>query len=506
MSNEAMKIYVIAFVASFAAMVIEIAAGRMLSPYLGVSLYTWTSIIGTILAGISVGAWAGGRVADRYPRYSTLGWVLVTSGLAILSILPLVALFGSTYFSGNLLVRSLFVTAMIFFIPSFVLGMVCPIAVRLVLGDLNRAGTVAGKVFAVSTAGSITGTFATGFFLISLIGTRNLLLAVAMLLLALGSFILVREAKARLIALSLLLLLLWPLHRFVIRAGFSEETLLFKESDYYTIKVVKSSGENRLVTLYLDQLTHSCSDLDDPTDLVYRYTRSYAEILNWKINKDRPFKTLSIGGGGYTFPRYMEATYPRARIDVIEIDPTITSISRQYMGVSPVSRIRTFNGDARWFAMTHKDEGPYDFIFQDAFNDLSIPYHITTKEFVLELRGLLGPRGLLLTNVIDRFEKGSFLPAYIRTLEEVFGIGKVHLITLGPPEQSVGVENRVVIANLPEEEARELTASLNATIPERHVSYVMPHAQLRDYLVRFQPPLLTDDYVPVDNLAARNFR
>jgi spermidine synthase len=356
--------------------------------------------------------------------------------------------------------------------------------------------------------GSIVGTFATGFFLISLVGTGNLLFLTGAVLLAVTLLFLDLRKTVRVCAFLAILLLLWPLHYYLFRPRPGPDTVLLKESDYYTIKVVQSQGsENeRLVTLYLDQLTHSRSDLDNPLNLQYRYIRSYREILRWKIGKKKTFATLSIGGGGYTFPRFLEASYPKARIDVVEIDPAITRISREYMGVPRDSRIRTFNEDGRWFAINSREESVYDFVFMDAFNDLSIPYHLTTVEFVGKIKKLLKKDGLLVANIIDRFERGSFLPAYIRTLEEVFGEGMVHLVTMGPVESSSGVDNRVVIANLGEEGAHRLAASLSRLRSSNRMSYVMPSRQLRDYLSAFSPILLTDDYAPVDNLTAANFR
>ena len=217
-------------------------------------------------------------------------------------------------------------------------------------------------------------------------------------------------------------------------------------------------------------------------------------------------KSLFIGGGGYTFPRFIEAAYPDAEIDVVEIDPVVSQVSRKYLGVSQVSRIRTFNEDARWFVMNRKGEGKYDLIFEDAFHDLSIPFHLTTREFSAQLKDLLKEDGLLLTNVIDRFEKGSFLPSYIRTLEEVFGQGNVHLLTLSPFQDYLGVVNRVVVASPIQVDIQGLANSLNRLGENERVSHIMPQDQLQQALRQFNPVVLTDDYVPVDNLTAPNFK
>jgi spermidine synthase len=156
--------------------------------------------------------------------------------------------------------------------------------------------------------------------------------------------------------------------------------------------------------------------------------------------------------------------------------------------------------------MNRKAEGNYDLIFEDVFNDLSIPYHLTTKEFAMELKRLLKKDGLLLTNVIDRFEKGSFLPSYLRTLEEVFGKGNVHLLTLGEFKDYMGVVNRIVVTSPQRVDIEDLARSLSRLGESERISYIMPQEQLQRYLDQFAPEILTDDYVPVDNLTAPNFK
>ena len=509
MRRENLKACLIAFFASFFMLVVEIVAGRILAPYVGVNLYTWTSIIGVVLAGIGVGAYLGGVIADRYPHASTLGWILFLSGLGAFSIPPLTHWIGGSLFHSSLMVRILLITTLIFFIPSCFLGMISPVVVKLTVRTLEKAGSMVGRIYAFSTLGSLLGTFITGFFLISWMGTRNLLFITGLFLLIaaplFGGFFI---QKKRIAAFLLLLPFLWPLHRYAFNPALDQETFVLKESNYYTIKLKgnHANDKERLITLYLDNLTHSCSDPMDPFHLVYRYIRSYKEVVQWRAGRKEFFKTLFIGGGGYTFPRFVEARYPKAEIDVVEIDPEVTQVSQTYLGIPPTSRIRTFNEDGRWFVMTRKGEEVYDFIFKDAFNDLSIPYHLTTKEFAMELKRLLKKDGLLLTNVIDRFERGSFLPSYIRTLEEVFGKGNVHLIVLGSFQDYRGVENRVVVTSPQKLDIEALAGSLDSIGENDRISYVMPQEKLQDCLNQFSPVILTDDYVPVDNLTAPNFR
>ena len=504
---QVVKANVVVFIASFCTLVIEVVAGRILAPHVGVSLFTWTSIIGVVLAGISLGAYLGGRIADRYPRSSTLGWLLFLSGLGAFTIPPLTHLFGGASFSTSLMIRILLVTTIIFFVPSCLLGMISPVVVKLTLISLQKTGNVVGKIYAFSTVGSILGTFATGFFLISWLGTRNILFAVGGILVLSAPIFGGRFMRIRNLVFFLLILipLLWAFYGSAFKPPLDEETLLFKESNYYTIQLRKTAGDSQVVTLILDNLTHSCSDLRDPYALVYRYVRVYEEVLRWQGSKRNDFRALFVGGGGYTFPRFMEAKFPKAEIDVVEIDPEVTRVSLTYLGVPKTTRIRTFNTDGRWFIMNREEREHYDFIFMDAFNDLSVPYHLTTLEFSLHLKRLLKPDGLLLANVIDSFSKGAFLPSYTRTLEEVFGPGKVHLITLSQSGEYIGVSNSVVVASPRALDMDDFVKTVKAPGGGEMLSHVMTQGRLRQYLGERFSVILTDDYVPVDNLIAPIF-
>ena len=537
MQREVIKANIVVFIASFCTLVIELVAGRIMAPYVGVSLYTWTSIIGVVLAGISIGAYLGGRIADRYPRSSTLGWLLFLSGLGAFSISPLTNLIGGAQFQTSLMTRILLVTTIIFFVPSCLLGMISPVVVKLTLNNLEKTGNIVGKIYAFSTLGSILGTFATGFYLISWMGTRYILLTMGIILI-LSAFVFGGFFRSkRSLTLSLLILFLSALLPLVglhvysttnpedfsfptspiesikrmvdyaFKSSLEEETYFFKESDYYTIKLKKSirgNNGNLLESLVLDHLVHSYTDLEDPLYIEYEYIRMYEEMVRWQARKRKSLKALFLGGGGYTFPRFIEAKYPKAEIDVVEIDPEITRVVRKYLGVPENSKIRSFNEDGRWFVMNCKEKGTYDFIFGDAFNDLSIPYHLTTKEFAMQLKSLLKPNGLLLANVIDSFKKGAFMPSYIRTLEEVFGEGNVHLMTLTSDYDKIGISTCVVVASLQKLNMDDFVNKVKGK-GGKMTSHVMPQDRLQEYLKDHTSVILTDDYVPVDNLIAPIF-
>jgi spermidine synthase len=415
--------------------------------------------------------------------------------------------------------------------------MISPVVVKLTLNNLEKAGNVVGKIYAFSTLGSILGTFATGFYLISWMGTRSILLTMGIILVIsaviFGGFFRSKKALA-LLFLFLLLSFFLPIvglrvyattnpaefsfpsspvesikafYEYAFKYPFEEETYFFKESDYYTIKLKKSingNNGNPLESLVLDHLVHSYTDLKDPLYIEYEYIRIYEEMVRWQAKKRGSFKSLFLGGGGYTFPRFIGAKYPKAETHVVEIDPEITRVAEKHLGISGNTKIRSFNGDGRWFVMNCKEKGSYDFIFGDAFNDLSIPYHLTTKEFAMQMKSLLKPDGVLMANVIDSFKKGAFMPSYIRTLEEVFGKGNVHLITLTSDYDHIGVSTFVVVASPQKLDMDDFIRTVKGKGGET-TSHVMSQDQLQKYLKERYSVILTDDYVPVDNLIALIF-
>jgi spermidine synthase len=500
--------YVITFIASFCILVIEIVAGRILAPFVGVSLYTWTSIIGVVLAGISIGAYLGGRLADRFPGKKTLGWLLLVSGLTTLLISPLTNLVAGYQFPTSLMLRILIVTAITFFIPSCILGMISPVVVKLVIRNLEKVGNIVGKIYAISTLGSIVGTFAAGFFLISWMGTRHIILVMGCILILTavlwGS--LFKTKKPAIGFLLLPSLLIWGTYDLAFKPPLTADTYYYKESDYYTLKLKKAlsrDGKTKLEALILDNLVHSYVDLGNPLHIEYQYEKIYAEVLKWRFKRKDAFSSLTIGGGGYTFPKYMEAFYPKASLSVVEIDPEITGIAQRYLGLPESTRIRTYNTDGRWFVMNCRDK--YDVIFIDAYNDLSIPYHLTTMEFAGQLKNTLNPGGILLTNIIDNFQKGSFLPSYIRTLREVFGENNVHLISISPYFEKTGTSTFIVLAGKDDLNIRDFEAYLRTKPDTQTTSAVVPEDLVNRFIARTYSVVLRDDYAPVDNLIAPVF-
>jgi len=503
-----LEAYIITFIASFCSLVIEMVAGRILAPFVGVSIYTWTSIIGVILAGISIGAYIGGRLVDRFPTRKTLGWLLLLSGVAALTIIPLTTLVAAYRFPLSLMMRIFLVTSIIFFIPGCILGTISPVVVRLTLKNLDKAGNVIGKIYAFSTLGAIIGTFATGFLLISWMGTRSIILTmgIVLILAAVFSGALFKTKKSVIIFLIIASPCIWGIHYFLYKIPLSDKTYLYKESDYYTIKLTKTVSRNintPLEAMILDNLIHSYVALNNPLHIEYEYERIYTDVLKWKLNKNDSFKSLTIGGGGYTFPRYMEVFYPNAQIDVVEIDPEVTKIVYNNLGLSKNTKIRTYNEDGRWYVMNCKEK--YDIVFTDAYNDISIPYHLTTKEFMEQVKGVMNPGGILMSNIIDNFQKGAFLPSYIKTLREVFGQKNVYLISVSPDFKNTKISTFIVIAGNGNIDIKDFSDHIKNRTESKATSAIIPENLMEEFINNRYSIIIKDDHAPIDNLIAPVF-
>jgi spermidine synthase len=483
----------IVFVSSACIMVLELVAGRIIAPHVGVSLYTWTSVIGVILAGMSLGNYLGGRLADRYASLRFLGGVFVVAGLTSLGVLVTEGLGVTGWVGGSMILRILMLIAVLFFLPATVLGTISPIVVKLAMHDLARAGRTVGKISAFSTAGSIVGTFATGFWLISAFGTHTVVWGVGLLLLSIGAFFLFfRElpwlGSALMIVAALGLLLL--------RLGWTRSDCL-EETNYFCIKVREEERDGVLFeVLTLDRLVHSYTSVEHPTALAYGYEKTYAELVAYQAAQQAaPLRAFFIGGGGYTFPRYMEEIYPESELVVTEIDPGVTEVAYEYLGLAPDTQIETYNEDARMFLRRPVEE-PYDLIFGDAFNDFSVPYHLTTKEFNDLVHAWLDGDGLYIVNIIDG-AYGRFLRAYTRTLRQTFE--HVYVVPRLEQWRDVSRDTFVIVA------AKEPVDMSAFERDSRFRDNVLAEEEVQDLLAEGRPVILTDRYAPVEQMLAPVF-
>ncbi len=481
----------IVFLANFCILVIELVAGRLMAPIVGVSLYTWTSIIGVILAGISLGSYLGGKLADRFASRQLLGWLFILSALGSAGILGLLQL-APDLLALNLpiVLRMVIIFMTVFLLPATILGTISPLVVKLTLNDLTQTGDVVGKISAAGTVGSIAGSFTTGFLLISALGTRLIIWLVAALLLLIGVSLIWSSRRRLAVALLTVTLIssgvAW-------QQGVLESECL-RESNYYCLKVRVDEQDDSVRILSLDRLIHSYVDLDNPTTLRYEYEKVYALVMAQLFPDWQPVTALFIGGGGYTFPRFVEMVHLGSHVEVIEIDPAVTEIVYSHLGLPESSRIISHNEDGRQFINRLPDSQRYDLIVGDAFNDFSVPYHLTTHEFNQLIADHLTEDGVYLVNIIDG-QAGRFLRSYVHTLSQTF-----EHVYVGPSVGTLGQYRRqtvVVVAT-----HTSLDALMTAPpLDERFVN----EGQWQRYLQAGEYVTLTDDYVPVDNLLAPVF-
>lgn len=514
------KANIIVFLSSFCVMVIELTAARILAPSLGVSLYTWAAVIGVILAGIALGNYLGGKIADKWASRSLLVTVILAGALTTIAILPLsktipsLEWFNSLHVMLNYTLR----VACIFFIPAIILSMVSPLVIKLSLADLNRTGGIVGTIYAWSTAGSILGTFLTGFYLILWLGTRTTvwLVAAALVLIAIASWFSYRIphrwaiSSHNIMAWSLLLVTIISASLLLVLPDYWQRNYT-RETNYYTIDVLTVAWEGDATTkgktvkiLILDHLIHSYINPDDPKDLRYSYLEIFKWLTRYTVRDNTSPSILHLGGGGYSFPRYLEAIYPDSSNDVVEIDPMVTRVVHDELDLPKETSIRTYNQDARIYLTTHPVQGKYDIIIGDVFNDLTTPYHLTTLEFVKLVKESMAPDGIYLVNIIDSYSTGKYMPAFIYTLKHVFQ--HVYLFSHDENYKNEPRSTFVLVAtdrHIDLDDFRNFTSLQGEYV---HRMFFQDEQELAAYLAEKKPLLLTDDYAPTDILIAPVFR
>lgn len=470
----------VVFVASAAVLVLEILAGRILAPYVGVTLTTFTGIIGTILAGISLGAWLGGRAADRRDARALLGPVLVIGAVATLAGVPLVAWVGPAVRGGG--PAAIVVLALAgFFLPAVLWSTITPLVVKVLLKSTSETGRIVGRVSAVGTAGALFGTFITGFVLVAELPSRPIVFGTAAVLAITGA-VLWTSGRTQLIASLLSVLLVG----FV--AASSPQPCQF-ETRYYCIELVADPVRTSGVTLWLDNLRHSYVDLEDPAHLEFSYAQTFSDVLG--VMSPRDAEVVHIGAGGFTFPRYLDATDPGTRSIVLEIDPGLVELAKAELAFEPSANIDVRVGDAR-LTLAAIETDSLDIAIGDAFGGLSVPWHLTTVEFLAEVDRVLRPDGFYIMNLIDR-PPIDFARAEAATLRQVWE----HVAVLAPERRLAGDVggNFVLVASHRQLPIDDILAA-NAARGDNEM------AASGDELALFidGAVVLTDDYAPVDQL------
>jgi len=380
----------------------------------------------------------------------------------------------------------------LFFLPSVFMGTISPYAIKLAASSLATIGNTAGSLYAISTAGSIAGTLLTAFYLIQAIGVRSILQSLGATLVALAFLLIVvnlvarRRAGAQVVAggvITALVLGVCPA-----AAGI---TLYEKDSLYHHIIVTEEGGVR---SMRFDRLRQSALDLKDPDNMVFLYTQYLHLALAFH---EDPRRALVIGLGGGSAPRRFHQDYPTLLIDVAELDPEVVTVAKRYFLFKESERMKVQAVDGRIFL--NKTRHQYDMIFLDAYYSDAIPFHLTTREFLQELKQKLTPNGIVVSNIIGsvRGSDSKLFRSMLKTMDAEFGQTYVF-----PVE---GVGNIIVIATqdkerLPKQAVLQRARQLEEQGKVRFPLEKFAHKYVNDSIPKDDVPELTDDYAPVDGL------
>ena len=471
------------FLSSGAVLVLELSALRLLAPYLGLTLEMSTAVIGVALAAIAFGTWAGGRAADRVDPARALGPLLVAGGALTVSVLPAVR--GVAELTAGRDVGLVLLMAVVtLFVPAALLSAVTPMVIRLELRDLDRTGSVVGRLSAVGTLGALVATFGTGFVLFALVPTSSIVIGLGTVVTAAGMAVLAWQARARAVAVG-------------VAAGVAVGALAAVTPDacevetrYHCASVLSDDDELDGRILVLDRLRHSYVDTDDPTHLDFAYVRAIAAGIDATSPPTEPVAVLHVGAGGMTLPRYLAETRPGTSGTVLEIDGGVVQLVREQIGPEP-PLVDVTVIDAR-VGLGHQPTGAYDVVVGDAFGSVAVPWHLATKQAVQQVRRTLTPTGLYALNIIDQ-PPLALLRAQVATVHAVFD--SVALVSRPSTLRGETGGNAVLLASdapLPVEAIDELLGERDPMLS------VLAGPALEE--VAAGAPVLTDDFAPVDQL------
>lgn len=481
-------------------MVLEMAGSRVVAPYMGTSLIVWTSLIGIIMASLTLGYWLGGVVSDRYPRPKLLGAIIggasLSTGLMAIAANPLLGAIAGNI--PNVYVGSVIAAISLFAVPSALLGMVSPFIVRLAMHSVGSSGSTVGRFSALSSAGSILGTFLGGFVLISFFASGTILFLVAGVL-ALVALVVYRSGVKLLVPLAVAALacVAWS------EAGAmpSAPPGINIDTRYNHIRISDTNlfGSGRAVRiLQTDPLgAQSLMYVNAPNELFSEYTKFYDLAFYYKPDTKN---VLMLGGGGYCVPKHLAATRPDVAVDVVELDPGITKAARDYFDLADRPNQRIYHEDARQFLNREAELGErkYDAIFEDVFGSAyNIPFHLTSVECMERARALLAPDGVFVVNVIGSLrgrQSGVFGGIYA-SIAKVFP--KVMIFPATYPGNEYAMQNVMIVALCEDAAEKQETASA-----DENITRLLAHKWTKPYTPRVAA--FTDAFAPVERYTLRD--
>jgi spermidine synthase len=484
----------VVFFAAAAVLVLEVVGLRLVGPYIGITLQTSSAVIGVSLGAIAYGAWTGGWLADRADPRRLLPPAFLAAAAATAVTLPVVRWAGELL-RGSATGGILTLAALAVFVPAALLSAIAPIVVKLQLSDVDHTGRVVGKLSSIGTLGGITATFVTGFILVAALPTSAILFTLASLL-AVSGFALygyLRRSDAgttlggrrrRTAAVAVIGL-----------AGIGLTTVVPSPCDietaYHCARVDVDAHRPSGRLLLLNSARHSYVDLADPRHLEFAYAQWMGAFIDVATPAGTPLRGLHLGAGGVTLPRYVEATRPGSFGRVLEIDGELIELDRAKLGLVTGPSLDVVVGDAR-ISTSREPSGSYDLVVGDAFGHLAVPWHLTTREFVADIRRVLRPGGAYALNVID-YPPSRLIRAELATIAGVFA----HVALVAPQAaiDDLRGSNFVVLASdapLPVDQLRPRLAALAQPV------VLLDGAALTAYIG--DAMTLTDDFAPVDQL------
>jgi spermidine synthase len=430
----------------------EIAAARLMAPFFGASTIVWANTIAVVLLALSVGYWFGGRIADRHPHKRDLH-LLVLIAAVLLAIVPIVAdpflelsIDAFDDISIGAFAGSLATVLALVAVPILLLGAVAPYAIRLTVADVTRSGEIAGRLYAISTLGSLVGTFLSSLLLIPLIGTQRTFMAFGLAL--------------AIVAVAGLDRRFWPLP-LIVAAGLAlpvgttktaddgARVLYEAETSYQYARVIENADGTRELELNEGQATHSQWDRD--TVLTDAYWDAF--LVEPMAALGRPPRSLAVlGSAAGTMVRAYGRFFASTTVDAVEIDGELTDIGKRFFGLRDRPGLRLITADARPFL--RRTDRRYDAIFIDAYRQPYIPFYLATKEFFALVRARLNPGGVVVINVGHPEEQTELEQVLSRTLETSFDhvardpIKDVNTLLLASEQPISGTRLRAATATL----------------------------------------------------------
>lgn len=389
------RLEVVSFMTGFCLMTFELAAARVLAPSVGSSTYVWTSVIGVIIAALSLGYYAGGILADKRGYSHDVSWLLLGASTLVMlttSTYPDVLDTIAGWYGVDVRIQAV-VAALILFAPaSFILGMISPYLAKLNVRSLSSSGRSIASLSALNSIGGIVGTFVTGFILFGYVGSKETITLVAILLIS-ASWL--PEYRHRLYTrLGITVLVVLVSLASLLGANNGSLASVDTASAHYEVQELSYRGTKIRGILTGPDGVQSAINLDGSKQPVFWYTQTLADLTL----AEQPRSVLVLGGGTFTLPEYLAIKLPEATIDVVEIDPKLEEISKAYFNFEPRPNLNLMFEDARTFV--NQSKKTYDVIIADVYNDGTIPFSLATREYGSAVAARTKPGGVVLANVI----------------------------------------------------------------------------------------------------------